>query len=149
MAYQQTATRANVEFLKSSGGVRAGRQIRLNYGPQLAPAQLQGKLDPALWADFMGQVQVLADRHPYMAKPGGKEYSNWILAALVGAVIGLFCFSPDAGSYPQWEAEVNNILQQYQPAFNKSGLTLSLQHNREFWIQIDVSTIAQGIPVQY
>ncbi len=47
-----------------------------------------------------------------------------------GAVIGLFCFSPDAGSYPQWEAEVNNMLQQYQPAFNKSGLTLSLQHNR-------------------
>jgi len=46
-----------------------------------------------------------------------------------GAVIGLFCFSPDAGSYPQWEAEVNNMLQQYQPAFNKSGLTLSLQHN--------------------
>ncbi|KAL0051187.1 hypothetical protein WJX82_003344 [Trebouxia sp. C0006] len=84
-----------------------------------------------------------------MAKPGGKEYSNWILAALVGAVIGLFCFSPDAGSYPQWEAEVNNMLQQYQPAFNKSSLTLSLQHNREFWIQIDVSTIAQGIPVQY
>ena len=47
-----------------------------------------------------------------------------------GAVIGLFCFSPDAGSYPQWEAEVNNMLQQYQPTFNKSGLTLSLQHNR-------------------
>jgi len=47
-----------------------------------------------------------------------------------GAVIGLFCFSPDAGSYPQWEAEVNNMLQQYQPAFNKSSLTLSLQHNR-------------------
>ncbi len=87
MAYQQTATRANVEFLKSSGGLRAGRQIRLNYGPQLAPAQLQGRIDPALWADFMGQVQVLADRHPYMAKPGGKEYSNWILAALVGEAV--------------------------------------------------------------
>lgn len=87
MAYQQTATRANVEFLKSSGGLRAGRQIRLNYGPQLAPAQLQGRIDPALWADFMGQVQALAGRHPYMAKPGGKQYSNWILAALVGEAV--------------------------------------------------------------
>jgi hypothetical protein len=53
-----------------------------------------------------------------------------LIHAVTGAVIGLFCFSPDAGSYPQWEAEVNNMLQQYQPAFNKSGLTLSLQHNR-------------------
>ena len=47
-----------------------------------------------------------------------------------GAVIGLFCFSPDAGSYPAWEAEVNAVLQHYQPTFNKQGMTLSMQHNR-------------------
>ena len=69
----------------------------------------------------------------------GADVSQSTLSVLVrsvptpsgaGAVIGLFCFSPDAGSYPQWEAEVNTMLQRYQPAFNKSGLTLSLQHNR-------------------
>ncbi len=85
MAYQQTPTRANVELLKSSApGLCGGRMIRLNYGPQLAPAQLQGRVDPTLWTEFMGQVQVLADRHPYLVKPGGKQYSNWIFAALVG-----------------------------------------------------------------
>ena len=52
------------------------------------------------------------------------------LTAYAGSVVGIFCFSPDAGSYPQWEAEVNAMLSQYQPAFNKSGMTLSMQHNR-------------------
>ena len=85
MAYQQTATRANIEFLKSSApGICGGRAIKLNYGPQQAPTQLQGRVAPALWADFMSQVHALADRHPYLVKPGGKQYSNWLLAAVVG-----------------------------------------------------------------
>lgn len=147
MAYQQTATRANIEFLKSSApGICGGRAIKLNYGPQQAPTQLQGRVAPALWADFMSQVHALADRHPYLVKPGGKQYSNWLLAAVVGAVVGLFCFSPDAGSYPQWEAEVNTVLQRYQPVFNQNGITLSMQHSRESWIQIDVGAVAQGLP---
>lgn len=58
--------------------------IKLNYGSEMPPPQLQGRLDPHLWADFMGQVRAVADRHPYLAKPGGKDYSNWILAGLMG-----------------------------------------------------------------
>ena len=101
MAYQQTPTRANIEFLKSSKGC-GGRVIRLAgaSSPQLIPQQLQGRMDPvglalgkapraqsscstvhlhalsrqvqewlpppvqATWAQFMGQVQHLADIHP-------------------------------------------------------------------------------------
>ena len=84
MAYHQTPNRANIEFLKSSAGLRGGRTIRLNYGPQLPPPQLQGRIDPALWADFMTQVEVVANKHPYLVKPGGKQYSNWLLGAVVG-----------------------------------------------------------------
>lgn len=123
--------------------------VKLNYGPEMPPPQLQGRLDPHLWAEFMGQVRAVADRHPYLAKPGSKDYSNWILAGLMGAVVGLFCISPDAGSYPQWESEVNAMLQHYQPLFNKQGMMLSMQHNREAWIQIDVNAVAHGVPVQY
>ena len=85
MAYHQTPTRANIEFLKSSApGVFGGRMIKLNYGPEMPPPQVQGRLDPRLWAEFMGQVRAVADKHPYLAKPGGKDYSNWILAGLMG-----------------------------------------------------------------
>ena len=85
MAYHQTPTRANIEFLKSSApGLCAGRMIKLNYGPELPPPQVQGRLEPALWADFMGQVRAVADRHPYLVKPGGKQYTNWLVAGLVG-----------------------------------------------------------------
>ena len=47
MAYQQTPTRANIEFLKSSKGC-GGRVIRLAGAsdPQLIPQQLQGRMDP-------------------------------------------------------------------------------------------------------
>lgn len=54
---------------------------------------------------------------------------NWG-SLIAGAVVGLFCISPDAGSYPQWESEVNAMLQHYQPMFNKQGYMLSMQHNR-------------------
>lgn len=85
MAYHQTPTRANIEFLKSSApGLFGGRMVKLNYGPEMPPPQLQGRLDPHLWAEFMGQVRAVADRHPYLAKPGSKDYSNWILAGLMG-----------------------------------------------------------------
>lgn len=85
MAYHQTPTRANIEFLKSSApGLFGGRAIKLNYGPEMVPPQVQGRLDPRLWAEFMGQVRAVADRHPYLGKPGSKEYSNWILAGLMG-----------------------------------------------------------------
>ena len=93
MAYQQTPTRANIEFLKSSApGLFGGRAIRLNYSPQVVPAQLQGRLNPGLWAEFMTQVQVLADRHPYLVKPSGKHYSSWAVGAVVGRpVVHISC----------------------------------------------------------
>lgn len=85
MAYQQSPTRANIEFLKSSApGLCAGRAIKLNYGPEILPPQLQGRLDPSLWSEFIGQVRLVADKHPYLVNPGGKEYSNWLIAGLIG-----------------------------------------------------------------
>ena len=91
MAYHQTPSRANIEFLKSSAGLRGGRTIRLNYGPQVPPPQLQGRIDPVLWADFMHQVEFVANKHPYLVKPGSKEYSNWLLGAAVGKTTFATC----------------------------------------------------------
>eukprot|EP00891_Asterochloris_glomerata_P002843 jgi/Astpho2/2843/Aster-x1103 len=146
MAYQQTPTRANIEFLKSSKGC-GGRVIRLAGAsdPQLIPQQLQGRMDLATWAQFMGQVQHLADIHPYLASPDARQCCNWITCGIIGATIGICAVNPDSGDYGAWLNETNHMIAQWQPTFQKMGLALSLQHiHSTYHIQIDVMGAAPG-----
>jgi hypothetical protein len=145
MAYQESPSRVNVEFLKSSAGC-AQRVIKLNHSP-LVPSQLQGRIDPGLWGSFMTQMQQLADRHPYVVKPSGSQMLNWVLCGLLGAIIGLCAVNPDGGDYSAWTAEVQQALQQFRDPFAKCGLALSLQAGRQYWVQIDISNVAVGYPV--
>lgn len=45
-------------------------------------------------------------------------------------MIGCAAINPDGGSYPQWEAEVTQMLDRYRGAFGHNGLALSLQRTR-------------------
>lgn len=134
----QNQSRACVEFLKSSGGLGKGRIIKLNYGPQAIPPQLVGRMDMNMWGAFMRDCAVLAERHPYVIKPSGKQVGSWAICFSIAAVIGCAAINPDGGSYPQWEAEVTQMLDRYRSAFGHNGLALSLQRTREHWIQIDI-----------
>jgi hypothetical protein len=62
--WQETALRVVVEFKKSNDGVH--RRINLTHRPETGlPPQLQGRIDPATWAAFIGEVQGVALTHPY------------------------------------------------------------------------------------
>lgn len=68
MAYCESQTRANVEFLRSTAKGK-GRVIRLNHLPNQMPVQLQGRVDPvrgmggALGAPRRWQGGAQAPRH--------------------------------------------------------------------------------------
>jgi hypothetical protein len=49
------------------------------------------------WQQFMEEVGQLSLRHPYVARPSAKNYCTWAACFGLGAVVGLFCISPDAG----------------------------------------------------
>jgi hypothetical protein len=133
----QNQLRVCVEFLKSSKGIGT-RIIKLNYGPQAIPPQLMGRMDMNMWGAFMQECAVLAERHPYVIKPSGKQVGSWALCFSIAAVIGCAAINPDGGSYPQWEQEVSQMLARWRDSFGHAGLSLSLQRTREHWIQIDL-----------
>lgn len=147
-AYYETPTRANVEFLKSAGG-KAGRTIRLNHNPNAVPPQLQGRVDPVrgtqpphtnplinttgsqeLWASFMADVEAVANRHPYVVKPGAGRVAGWGGCMAVGAVLGFCCINPDGGDYGVWVPEVQQVLDRWRPTFQQRGCTLTFVQQR-------------------
>jgi hypothetical protein len=111
MAMYQNQSRVCVEFLKSSKGIGT-RIIKLNYGPQAIPPQLTGRMDMVrkdnqdmrwlrsranahdrlkncclvqnMWGAFMQECAVLAERHPYVIKPSGKQVGSWALCFSIG-----------------------------------------------------------------
>jgi hypothetical protein len=96
----------------------------------------------------MADIDTLAKHHPYVQPPTAKHYGKWAACFAVGAVVGLFCVDPDAGSYADWTAEAAGVLAAHQPAFNAHCCTLSLQALRrgEYYVQIDINPDAK--PVQ-
>lgn len=144
----QNAMRVNVEFLKSSKGFGT-RIIKLNYGPQAVPPQLYGRIDPNMWAAFINECSGLAQHHPYVVKPSGKQVGSWALCFSIAAVIGCAAINPDGGDYMQWTAAVAQMLDRWRPAFRQAGIELSLQQTREYWIQLDVVGPPQGPPLPY
>ncbi|KAI3438979.1 hypothetical protein D9Q98_001393 [Chlorella vulgaris] len=137
MAYQQTEFRVCVEFLRSSKP-GSGRIIRLNYSPDGVPPQLVNRIHPAFWSAFMTEAGQLSLRHPYVATPQGKHYLNWASCFAIGAVVGLFCISPDAGDYGLWNEQCRQFIQRWSAPWQQAGCTLSLQRHRDFWLQIDI-----------
>lgn len=133
----QTQNTVNVEFLKSSKGI-GSRVIKLNYSPNALPPQLVGRVDMNMWGAFMQECAVLAERHPYVIKPSAKQVGMWGVCFSIASVVGCAAINPDGGSYPQWEAEVSQMLARWRDSFAHSGLALSLQRTREHWIQIDI-----------
>lgn len=92
---QENQFRANIEFLRSTSG--RSRIIKLNHRPDVVPPQLAFRLHPAFWAAFMADVGQLSLHHPYSQSPKAKDMCTWAACFGLGAVVGLFCISPDAG----------------------------------------------------
>ncbi|KAK9829486.1 hypothetical protein WJX72_006152 [[Myrmecia] bisecta] len=121
--------------------------IKLNYNQAAVPPQLQQRLDPRIWQSFMVDVDELAKTHPYVERPSAKQGCQWVLCGLIGSVIGICFVDPDGGDYEQFHQQVQHVVNKWQPAFQKCGLTLSQQHTRTWWLQIDVNPAAPGYPV--
>lgn len=87
----------------------------------------------------MRDVDSLAASHPYVGRPGAKEYGKWSLSFLMGAVVGLFCINPDAGDYSEWEHNAKTVISKYFGMFAEAGCQISLRNaGRNYWIQIDL-----------
>ncbi|EFN51662.1 hypothetical protein CHLNCDRAFT_54922 [Chlorella variabilis] len=147
MAYQQNQWRVCVEFLKANQPGH-GRIIRLNYAPNGVPPQLMGRIHPAFWQAFMEEAGQLSLRHPFVARPSAKNYCTWAACFGLGAVVGLFCISPDAGDYGVWDQDCRRFVARWAPGWAQAGCTLSVQHARDWWLQIDLNpSFAVGQPV--
>lgn len=141
MAYQETPTRANVEFLRSQLKGQ-GRVIRLNHTPDQVPPQLAARVDPGLWHQFMLEVEGLANRHPYVVKPDAKQAGKWAACGAIGAVIGVCFINPDGGDYPQWNSDAQHLVAQWRQRFAERGCSLTFVFNRNPYIQVDVDPAA-------
>ncbi|KAK9841513.1 hypothetical protein WJX74_007109 [Apatococcus lobatus] len=135
--------RVVVEFLPSSGGF-GKRGIRLTHTAQSIPPQLQGRMDPGTWAGFMNEAQALSQRHPYLQHTSGGQKSSWLLCGLPFICVGLFPSYPQGGNEQAWAQEAAGLVQRWQPRFGTVGLSLSLQHARSWWLQIDAAGHQQG-----
>ncbi len=63
---------------------------------------------------------------------------------LAAAVIGCASINPDGGSYPQWEAEVAQMLERWRGSFGHCGLAMLLQRTRRvriFLCKIALDTV--------
>lgn len=133
----ETSVRVIVEFRRSSeSGV--GRVIRFNHGPDMLPSQLIGRVAKSTWHAFMIEVDLLAQHHPYVQRPGAKDVGGWAACFALGSVVGVCCVNPDAGDYGEWEEEARNVVHRFQGQFRKGGCLLSLQKSTNYWMQIDI-----------
>ncbi len=78
----------------------------------------------------MTDVEALANRHPYVIKPGAKQAAGWAGCIAVGAVLGFCCINPDGGDYGVWVPDVQQMLDRWRPTFQQRGCALSFVHQR-------------------
>ena len=126
-----------VEFQRSSAP-KVGRVIKFNHDAEHLPYQLKGRVRQECWEAFMRDVDVLAQNHPYVARPGAKDVAQWGLCALLGSVIGVCCMNPDAGSYQDWCESASMVIQRYQGEFNAGGCAVSLHKGLNYYLRIDI-----------
>lgn len=137
-----------IEFQRSSQG--ASRHIALKHNAQMLPPQLAGRVSPQDWQRFMGEVQQLAEQHPYVVRPSAGKMCGWLGGAVMGAVLGFCCIDPDGGDYGVWVPQVEQCIARWQPVFNHGGAALSLKRAQSsYWIQVDIdpNVVAAGVPV--
>ena len=70
------------------------------------------------------RLQAAGERDPFL------NCSLRSPCAVTASVIGCVSINPDGGSYPHWEAEVQQMLQRWRPVFEHGGMALSLQRTR-------------------
>eukprot|EP00877_Chromochloris_zofingiensis_P007615 jgi/Chrzof1/3106/Cz12g12070.t1 len=145
--WTETATKVVVEFIRSNRG--AQRVINLKHNAAVVPPQLQERISTSDWQCFMGDIQQLADIHPYVVQPSAGRIGGWVGSAIVGAIVGLFCFNPDGGDLNVWLPQVEQCIARHQPSFAAGGAHLSLQRAQmSYWVQIDINPqVAVGHPV--
>lgn len=97
--WTETATKVVVEFIRSNRG--AQRVINLKHNAAVVPPQLQERISTSDWQCFMGDIQQLADIHPYVVQPSAGRIGGWVGSAIVGthAVVWLPC---SRGSNQLW-----------------------------------------------
>jgi hypothetical protein len=125
-----------VEFKRASGCV--SRKIELTHAKDRVPPQLNGRCDPAAWAEFMTDVEVLAAEHPSMASAN----ASCCLYNCVGFAqilfIGFGCVQGDSGDYNAWSHKVREVMRKHSHAFPGSAMMLKEAQN-SYWIQIDLT----------
>lgn len=72
-----------IEFKRSSAGVR--RVIDLSHSPDFVPSQLQGRVDPGVWAQLVGDLKKHAEGHPWVAKKSASYCCKYLVTLCVGA----------------------------------------------------------------
>jgi len=96
----------------------------------------------------MNDVDTLARSHPYVQRPEAKHYAKWAGCFALGSVVGVCCVDPDAGDYGAWEQEVARVIQKNRKIFDEAGCMISIQHGRDYWLQIDIDpNRAPAVPV--
>eukprot|EP00882_Tetradesmus_deserticola_P011759 GHRQ01012444.1.p1 GENE.GHRQ01012444.1~~GHRQ01012444.1.p1 ORF type:complete len:167 (+),score=36.57 GHRQ01012444.1:727-1227(+) len=136
--WQENQQKVVVEFLKGNQGAR--RIIHLKHSAAAVPPQLAGRINPGVWQAFMTDVEQAAQQHPYVLPPSAGRMGSWVGAALLGAVLGVCCISPDGGDYGVWLQQVQSIIARHQASFAAAGANLSLQRaQHSYWLQIDVA----------
>ncbi len=66
-----------------------------------------------------------------MIKPSAGQVARWGVCFSLAAVVGCWSINPDGGSYPQWEAEVVQLIERFRQPFAQAGCNLSLQQTRQ------------------
>ena len=92
-----------------------------------------GKSSGLSWCKLSSLISQSADccPTPAAAPPAGaKQMCTWAACFGLGAIVGLFCMSPDAGDYGVWQAEAQQLVDRWAPGFAQAGCTLSLQRHR-------------------
>lgn len=82
------------------------------------------------WRAFMADVEAVANRHPYVVKPGAGRVAGWGGCIAVGAVLGFCCINPDGGDYSVWVPEVQQVLDRWRPTFQQRGCMLTFVQQR-------------------
>ena len=66
----------------------------------------------------------------YVIRPSTGQVARWGVCFSMAAVVGCWSINPDGGSYPQWEAEVGQLIGRYRQPFAEAGCNLGLQQTR-------------------
>ena len=73
----------------------------------------------------------------YVIKPSAGQVARWGVCFSLAAVVGCWSINPDGGSYPQWEAEVVQLIERFRQPFAQAGCNLSLQQTRQALVVVD------------